>query len=1208
MAEESKKQEDDAYLPKYRAAYADALNKSLEIFVSHTEENINDVMSNGLRPVVEAASLDRIIIFRVWSLENESAGEIYRWEKAAGGSAPIDNELMLLPVTKVIKHWLRAVLDGSCISLRQSKFTESEAAFLSPRGVKSILIVPVFTEHKFWGVVSFHDNTTERDFDDDCTALLKSAARLCANALIMEEKTTNGEQAAKTLKNRETMLDALNEAALMFLSQHKESFEDMMTDGLKIIADVMNLDRIGVYRNFTKPDGLHTSQIYRWDRELGGTTAATTGLKDVAYAALVPRWEELLGNGESVNSPVSLLQEAAVLKSFGCISVFVTPVFMGNVFWGFVLLEDRKIERFFDEDNTDIMRSAAHLCVNAVVRYEIERDIAEKNSLLATLNHISAKMLQADISNFEDSLYETMGMLAETVKVDRIYIFKNIEIDNKFCNTQLYEWSQGAEPQQGNKYTTNISYNDIVPNWEKILSSGGLINCPARDLTEPERTFISPQGIKSIMITPVFLHNQFWGFVGFDDCHEERKFTSNEETVLRSAAQLLVIAVVRGEMERDIDDSNKLLSTVVDSMPVTLTIFDDKLNVIDCNAAALKMFGVTKPYYIENFREFTPEFQPDGSLSSERIPEILPQKILYGKGVAVEWMHRSSDGELIPCEVTTAHMERKGKNIILGYAYDLRHIKKMEREISEKNIELKAALEQATAASKAKSEFLSNMSHEIRTPLNAITGMTAIGKNSREMGQKNYALDKIEDASKHLLGVINDVLDMSKIEANMLELSSDEFCFEKMLQKTVTVLNFRIDEKKQKFRVQIDPAIPKYLIGDDQRLAQVITNLLGNAVKFTGEEGSITLDARLLSEENNVCTLQIAVIDTGIGISAEQQVKLFRSFQQAESGTTRKFGGTGLGLAISKSIAEMMGGSIWVKSELKKGSTFTFTVQMKRGNDKKQYLPPLNINFGNLHILMIDSDPDILEYTEEIVQRFGISCDIAVNGNDALRLIDRNGPYNIYFVDWKITDIDCMEFISRLKAPGSDNTVVVMISVVEMNKVEAQVREAGADEFLLKPMFPSAVIETIYKCLGFEQKHIEKAAHGIDSIFKDRRMLLVEDVEINREIVIVLLEPTNLKIDCAENGADAVRMFQEAPESYDFIFMDIQMPEMDGYEATRRIRELNIPKAKTIPIVAMTANVFKEDIENCLNAGMNGHVGKPLDIDEVLEILRKYLT
>ncbi|MDR3294850.1 MAG: PAS domain-containing protein, partial [Clostridiales Family XIII bacterium] len=271
--------------------------------------------------------------------------------------------------------------------------------------------------------------------------------------------------------------------------------------------------------------------------------------------------------------------------------------------------------------------------------------------------------------------------------------------------------------------------------------------------------------------------------------------------------------------------------------------------------------------------------------------------------------------------------------------------------------DLVRAREEAETASRAKSEFLANMSHEIRTPMNAVIGMTTIGKAASDLERKDYCFGKIQDASTHLLGVINDILDMSKIEANKFELSPVEFEFEKMLQRVVNVSNFRVDEKQQKFTVHIDRAIPRTLIGDDQRLAQVITNLLGNAVKFTPEQGSISLNTRFVKEENGICTLQIEVTDTGIGISEEQKLRLFRSFEQADGGTARKFGGTGLGLVISKRIVEMMGGDIWIESEPGKGSTFAFTVQAGRGAGEKHSLLAPGVIWGNIRVLAVDDDP-----------------------------------------------------------------------------------------------------------------------------------------------------------------------------------------------------------------------------------------------------------
>ena len=402
----------------------------------------------------------------------------------------------------------------------------------------------------------------------------------------------------------------------------------------------------------------------------------------------------------------------------------------------------------------------------------------------------------------------------------------------------------------------------------------------------------------------------------------------------------------------------------------------------------------------------------------------------------------------------------------------------LDKTVRERTHELELQTIAAQVASQAKSAFLANMSHEIRTPMNAIIGMTSIGIGASEMERMHYCFSKIEDTSKHLLGIINDILDMSKIEANKFELSPTEFNFEKMLQRVLTVINPRVEEKRQQLTLSVDEAIPKVLVGDEQRLAQVITNLAGNAAKFTPDMGSIRIDTHFVGEENESCTVLVKVTDSGIGISSEQQSHLFHAFQQADTSTARKFGGTGLGLSISKNIVEIMGGKIWVESEMGKGATFAFTVQLVRGVEKQS------------------------------------------------------------------------------GALASDCNL------------------------------PDAAADT----------------------FAGQWILLVDDVEINREIVQALLEPTLVGIDCAETGKEAFRMFSEAPEKYGLIFMDVQMPEMDGYEATRRIRALDVPRAGTIPIIAMTANVFREDIEKSREAGMDAHIGKPLDFEKILDTLRLYLS
>ena len=518
-----------------------------------------------------------------------------------------------------------------------------------------------------------------------------------------------------------------------------------------------------------------------------------------------------------------------------------------------------------------------------------------------------------------------------------------------------------------------------------------------------------------------------------------------------------------------------------------------------------------------------------------------------------------------------------------------------------------AALEQALTASRAKSDFLSNMSHEMRTPMNAIIGMTAIGLASNTVEKKDYAFKKIDEASKHLLGVINDILDMSKIEANKLELSPVRFEFVDMLKNVVNIITLKADERRQHFYVNIDQNIPSSLIGDDHRLAQVITNLLSNAVKFTPEEGTIHMGAQLLSVDDGFCRIQIDVTDTGIGITPEQQSRLFNSFEQAEAGTSRKFGGTGLGLCISKKIVEMMGGAMWVESEPGNGAKFSFTIALKQGYKAQPPLLARDVSWENLRILAVDDDPEILCFFQEVALNLNITCDVASCGEEAIVTLARN-TYDVYFFDWKLPDMNGVDLAWEVNVNAERKPVIIIFSSVDWSLIEDDARAAGVFRFLPKPLFQSSIVDVINECLNRKvtlSKNESKISHDD---FSEYTVLLAEDVEINREIVLTLLEPTKLEIKCAENGAEAVDMFMAEPDAYDMVLMDIQMPEMDGFEATRRIRALDMQCAKEIPIMAMTANVFSDDVKRCLEAGMNAHVGKPLDFDELMTALRKYLA
>jgi len=889
--------------------------------------------------------------------------------------------------------------------------------------------------------------------------------------------------------------------------------------------------------------------------------------------------------------------------------------------------------------------------------------LRHREKLLNTVNQMAAMLLAVRNSDsFDRALTKGMEMIGKCLEADRVQLWSaNMQTDGMtiYLKNQWRSQTGMFYPQIG--LSGKIPYGTL-PKLEELFLGGEDFNGPVANLPPEEQQFMNPHNaLKSIVIIPVFLYEQFWGFFMIDDCVNERTLSSKEMDILRSASLIITSTYHRINMATIEQETNELNRVLIDAAPYVVGLWDENGNIISASKQAIDMFGVPDPQMIvDNFFMISPEFQPCGTPTPEKAAEQIGRA--YTEDYAqFEWMHKTAGNEPLPAECIFKRFRRKGKDMLVSYTKDLREIKAAEKKaqeaiealkyrerllntvkqaaevlltasekdtlkalmkgmeivghcldvdrvqiwrnemidgelhfvmrhewlseigkqkievpiglnapysgrdgwlemflrgesinqaisklppkdaaflgyyemlsivilplfldqefigffsiddcqrervftgdemdiiasaglmftsvfnknqqaekIAETNKQLEVALEQALSASRAKGNFLSTMSHEMRTPMNAIIGMTTIAKNEEDNDRKHYALNRVEKAAHHLLGIINDVLDISKIEANKLKLRHVEIDLRDLLQRVVSLVELRMEEKRQRFSMNMDNNVPFFYAGDDQCLTQITTNLLTNAVLYTQEEGEISLAVSLEKKEGELCELRFEVADNGAGISPEHQKRLFGMFERADNSASSSHGGTGLGLSISKRLVELMGGNISVESELGKGSTFIFTVKLLR----------------------IEQD-------------------------------EANGcPHSAS---------DPAELSGNVKFTG-------------------------------------------------------------------KRLLLVEDMEINREILIAQLDGTGLLIDTAENGREAVEMVTANPSLYDLVFMDMRMPEMDGIEATWRIRSL--PFGKELPIIAMTANVFTDDVESCFAAGMNDHIGKPLDMRVVFEKLRKYL-
>ena len=531
-------------------------------------------------------------------------------------------------------------------------------------------------------------------------------------------------------------------------------------------------------------------------------------------------------------------------------------------------------------------------------------------------------------------------------------------------------------------------------------------------------------------------------------------------------------------------------------------------------------------------------------------------------------------------------------------------------QLEESREALTHALADAENASRAKTVFLSNMSHEIRTPMNAIIGLNNIAMNDPSVSESvKEHLGRIDDSAQHLLGIINDILDMSRIESGRMTVKNEEFSFAKGLEQINTIISGQCNDKGLKYNCLIKGKVDDFYIGDEMKLKQVLINILGNAVKFTPEGGSVNFIIQEGSKFDGKATLKFIVEDTGIGMSEEFLPHLFEAFSQEDSSTTSKYGSTGLGMPITKSIVELMNGHIEVESEKGKGSVFTVTVTL--GESKRQMVSSESseLNPHELKVLVIDDDQIALDHARIVLGSIGINCDTAQSGMEGVKMASlsagRQENYDLILIDWKMPEMDGVETTRQIRDVVGQDTPIIILTSFNWDDIADEARDAGVDTFVPKPLFAGNVLDEFRA--AFNRKNQELARNTVD--LEGRRVLLAEDMPINADIIIMVLSMRNIQSDLAENGAIAVEMFEKSdPGYYDAILMDMRMPEMDGLQATKCIRSMDRPDAKSIPIIALTANAFDEDVQRSLQAGLNAHLSKPVEPETLFETLKKLIT
>jgi len=666
-------------------------------------------------------------------------------------------------------------------------------------------------------------------------------------------------------------------------------------------------------------------------------------------------------------------------------------------------------------------------------------------------------------------------------------------------------------------------------------------------------------------------------------------------------AQYLRLVDTQTELSKANEETSLILKNATDGI---LTI-DDEQKIVRFNPACEEIWGYSAEEVLG--REMTmliPEYARKNHLDNVHKFRDADALSVRMENRELHLFGLTRDGIVFPAEVSMSKNIVDGEVLYSAFIRDITLRRKAEEEI------LKAK-DIAESATKAKGDFLANMSHEIRTPMNAIIGLSDLCLRTDLTSKQQDYLTKIYGSAESLLGIINDILDFSKIEAGRLDMEFIDFEIDQVLEHLATVANVKTQDKGLELLFNRDPQVPTVLVGDPLRLGQILINLTNNAVKFT-EKGEIVVHIKLKEKADQRATLEVSVRDTGIGMTKEQQAKLFKSFSQADTSTTRKYGGTGLGLAISRQLVEMMGGEIGVESEAGVGSTFKFTVTLDISEHASEKVFSTIPELQNIRAVVVDDNPTASEILSTYLESFNFKVDKAANADELFQLIDESSePYGLLVLDWLMPGMKGLEIAKKIKTeikPEVDPHIL-LVSAYSAGDVMDKPGGEYIDQFLAKPVSPSDLYDAVIGAFGMESEDTKRRSAGrqfdLESMrpIQGARILLVEDNEINQQVASEILQQAGFYVDIANHGQEALDMLEN--RAYDCVLMDVQMPVMDGYTATRKIRENS--NYTGLSVLAMTANATMEDRERSLESGMNEHLAKPINPQVLFEALLKWI-